>query len=109
MHPPEGAFYLFIDFSPFSEALARKGIADSSALCESLLAETGVAILPGASFQRPPEELTARLAYVNFDGSKALATSETIALSEELPDDFGDYCCVSVFEAMHRIVDWLKG
>jgi aspartate aminotransferase len=105
---PEGAFYLFIDFSQFSEKLIPKGVVDSNTLCEKLLNETGVAILPGASFQRPEEELTARLAYVNFDGSKALAMSETIPLSEGLPDDFDDHCFASVFDAIHKIVDWIN-
>lgn len=108
VHRPKGAFYLFIDFSQYSEKLILKGVVDSNTLCEKLLHETGVAILPGASFQRPEEELTARLAYVNFDGSKALAMSETIPLSQSLPDDFGDYYCTSVFEAINRIVDWIS-
>jgi len=106
VHFPEGAFYLFIDLSRSSEKLIPKGVVDSKTLCEKLLQETGVAILPGSSFQRPAEELTARLAYVNFDGSKALAMSETIPLSEKLPEDFGDSCCASVFDAIHRIVNW---
>lgn len=107
VHPPEGAFYLFIDFSQFSEQLRARGITDSKTLCEKLLHETGVAILPGVEFQRPPEELTARLAYVNFDGAKALAMSETIPLSEPLPEDFADHFCNPTFEATNRIVSWL--
>ena len=108
VHQPEGAFYLFIDFSQFSEKLIPKGVVDSNTLCEKLLHDIGVAILPGASFQRPEEELTARLAYVNFDGSKVLAMSETIPLSQSLPEDFGDYCLASVFEAINKIVDWIN-
>ncbi|MGB9499981.1 MAG: pyridoxal phosphate-dependent aminotransferase [Dissulfuribacterales bacterium] len=108
VHPPDGAFYLFIDLSPFSEKLKNKGITDSRALCEKLLEETGVAILPGVSFHRPQKELTARLAYVNFDGPKALAMSETIPLSENLPQDFGDYYCPSVFKAIHKIAEWVN-
>jgi len=108
VHPPEGAFYLFLDFSQCSEELTTRGVVDSKSLCEKLLNETGVAILPGTSFQRPPEELTARLAYVNFDGSNALAMSETIPLSESLPEDYSSHCCASVFEAIHKIVDWIS-
>ena len=107
VHLPQGAFYLFIDFSQYAEKLNSKGIKEGNTLCERLLHETGVAILPGVSFQRPKEELTARLAYVNFDGSKALAWSETIPLDESLPGDFGDYCCAPVCEAIHKIVDWI--
>ncbi len=40
-----------------------------------LLEETGVALLPGAAFVRSRAELTARLAYVDFDGASALAAS----------------------------------
>jgi len=108
VHPPQGAFYLFIDLSPFSEQLIARGVTDSKILCEKLLHETGVAILPGAEFQRPAEELSARLAYVNFDGAKALAMSETIPLSETLPEDFADHFCAPVFEATKKIVNWIS-
>src|SRR5665648_453574 len=85
VHPPEGGFYLFLDFTPLVDVLARRGIKDSTGLCERLLMETGVAILPGVVFGRPSGELTARLSYVNFDGAKALAHSETIPLHLDLP------------------------
>ena len=41
VQPPEGAFYLFLDFSQHSKKLISKGIADSRSLCERLLDETG--------------------------------------------------------------------
>ena len=69
---PHGGFYLFPDFSPLAERLAARGIRDSPTLCRRLLDDIGVAILPGSEFGRPTSELTARLAYVNFDGSAAL-------------------------------------
>jgi aspartate aminotransferase len=108
VHPPDGAFYLFLDFSPLSSGLAKRGIHDSISLCQKLLLETGVAILPGEAFKRPPEELTARLAFVNFDGAKALAMSQTIPSDNALPDDFGKQHCLEVLEAMHRIANWAK-
>ena len=108
IHTPEGAFYLFIDFSPLSTKLKKRGITNSKKLCEELLKDTGVAILPGEAFQRPPEELTARLAYVNFDGAKALGMSETIPLSENLPEDFADNCCISVIQGIQKIAAWVN-
>lgn len=108
VHFPVGAFYLFLDFSPWAERLARQGINDSGALCERLLGDTGVALLPGVAFHRAPQELTARMAYVNFDGSKALAASETIPLDQALPEDFIQFWCEDVLEAAQRIVDWLS-
>ena len=108
VHLPVGAFYLFLDFSSHMGALARQGISDSRTLCERLLCDTGVALLPGVSFHRTPEELTARMAYVNFDGAKALAASETISLDQPLPEDFIQFWCEDVVEAASHIVQWLS-
>ena len=108
VHSPNGAFYLFLDFSPLSTKLKKKGITSSKKLCEKLLQETGVAILPGEAFQCLPEKLTARLAYVNFDGAKALSMSETIPLSENLPEYFADHYCISVIQAVQKIADWVS-
>lgn len=107
IHQPVGAFYLFPDFSPLAKCLARRDIRDSSTLCERLLRDTGVAALPGVSFQRPAQELTARLAYVDFDGAKALSASETIPLDRPLPDDFFGRWCGDVLEATRRTAEWV--
>ncbi len=72
VHPPQGGFYLLLDFSPLAGALAGRGIRTDGALCQRLLAECGVALLPGNSFGLPKTSLTARLAYVDFDGEAAL-------------------------------------
>lgn len=106
VHPPLGAFYLFVDFSPYKEQLNKKGIFRSSQLCNKLLEETGIAVLPGVAFQRPPEELTFRLAYVNFDGAKALAYSETIPISEKLSENFANDYCNMVLSGIKKIGDW---
>lgn len=71
-HAPQGGFYLLLDFSPYFDLLAERGINDDSQLCERLLADIGVALLPGAAFGLPTKSLTARLAYVDFDGEAAL-------------------------------------
>jgi aspartate aminotransferase len=76
VHSPEGGFYLFPDFSQLSEQLASKGIATSNAMTQSLLAETGVSLLPGSAFGMPASSLTARLAYVDFDGGAALVEKD---------------------------------
>ena len=103
---PTGGFYLFLDFTPLTEKLAAKGITSGSILCDRLLNECGVAILPGIDFNRPEQELTARLSYVDFDGAKALSASYTIALHEKLPDDFLQQYCGNVIEAAKIMVEW---
>lgn len=107
INPPVGAFYLFPDFSPLLDGLPKHGIKNSKELCERVLQDTGVAMLPGVVFERPSEELTARLSYVNFDGSKALAASETVSLNGELPGDFLEVHCGNSLRAAERIADWM--
>lgn len=108
VHAPEGGFYLFLDFSPLAETLSKRGIKDGVTLCERLLQERGVAILPGSAFGRPASELSARVAYVNFDGSKALAASETVPLHQKLPEDFISQICGETISAAQDIAGWLS-
>ena len=75
VHAPEGGFYLLLDFRPFAGGLAAQGIATDDDLCRRLLRDTGVALLPGRAFGMPESDLTARLAYVDFDGDAALAAA----------------------------------
>jgi aspartate aminotransferase len=67
VHPPQGAFYLFLDFSLFQEKLKKIGISTSNELCSKLLADTGVVLLPSIAFGFEPSFIGARLAYVDFD------------------------------------------
>ena len=105
---PVGAFYLFLDFTPLAEQLHARGITSSRKLCEVLLNETGVAILPGSSFGRPEEELTARLAYVDFDGARAMTASETVPLDQPLPGDFAELQCYNVVKAVQMMAQWVR-
>jgi aspartate aminotransferase len=105
---PTGAFYLFPDFSLHRAKLESKGIVTSEQLCDRLLEETGVAILPGNAFGRPETELTARLAYVDFDGARVLAASEQIPLDDELNDGFLQTFCRPSIEAVDLICSWIE-
>jgi aspartate aminotransferase len=103
---PVGAFYVFPDFGPIAETLAARGVTTSVALCEKLLEETGVALLPGSVFGRPDEELTARLAYVDFDGARALSAVALIPREQPLDEIFLRRHCPRIVEAIERIVAW---
>ncbi|MFQ6673830.1 MAG: pyridoxal phosphate-dependent aminotransferase, partial [Fidelibacterota bacterium] len=108
VHEPVGAFYLFLDFSPFAERLGERGITTSRELCERLLQEAGVAIIPGESFGQQPEELTARMAYVDFDGEQTLKASRGIPLGKGLSDDFVQTYCGETVAGVLAIVQWLS-
>ena len=100
---PEGGFYLFPDFAPHAEHLRSLGITTSAELCDRLLTETGVALLPGEDFGRSKDELTCRLAYVDFDGAKCLANAENIKSEDELGLDFLRENCADVLNAIDII------
>jgi aspartate aminotransferase len=102
---PQGAFYLFPDFDYYRDQLAKKGITSSYELCDFVLKETGVAMLPGSDFGREMSELTCRIAYVDFDGKKALQYAEKFgnfghASIEEL--------CPNIKMAFERLGNWLS-
>jgi len=104
--PPQGAFYLFPDFSSFKGRLAERGVHTAAEMCKKILTETGVAILPGSEFGRPDSELTARMALVDFNGSQALANAGPYPLTGELPEQFINENCTRVIEATHKLCDW---
>ncbi len=104
--PPAGAFYLFPDFTPLKDLLLKKGIYTSELLAKRLLEEVGVAVLPGSDFGRPQEELTLRLAYVDFDGKAALEASR--AHPSPLGEAFLRQYTAPVVEAIEGIVSWLR-
>ena len=105
---PQGAFYLFPDFSPFREGLRDRGIATSEALCERLLEETGVAVLPGSAFGRPPEELTVRISFVDFDGARVLAAAEQLPRRRILDEAFLRNYCENTAAGIERLCGWLQ-
>jgi len=105
--PAAGGFYLFPELGAFSAKLADRGIRTSADLCASLLDETGVAILPGSSFGRAPEELSARLACVDFDGAKALAALEVLPPNAEVGPELLARLCGNVLEGTDRMAEWL--
>ncbi len=105
VQPSEGGFYFFPIFSDYKDALFRKGILTSTALCKNLLSDTGVALLPGTAFGRPAYELSARLAYVAFDGNKLLELKE-----EELNagDELVEKHCPQIIKGLLHLHTWLE-
>ena len=100
---PEGGFYVMADFCAHAAQLGGRGIHTSAQLAERALAETGVAFLPGSQFGRPAAELTARLAYVDFDGAAALAAS---AQEDALGEPWVRAHCGKVTAAIDRLCAW---
>jgi len=106
---PQGAFYLFPDFEIFRARLANKGIFTSEEMCSVLLEETGIAILPGCDFGRDPSELTARIAFVDFDGEAALIAAKNEYLHKEIDEGFILRYAPRLLDALQRLSKWLLG
>jgi aspartate aminotransferase len=102
---PQGGFYLFPDFSAHA---GRLGVNSSGAMCDKLLEQTGVAILPGSEFGRPKGELTARLAYVDFDGAKVLSMLDSKPDDFRIDEAFLSTHCPNVVAATHAMCEWVK-
>ena len=95
---PSAGFYLMPDFAAYHKALRARGLSGNIDLCDALLEEVGVALLPGSAFGRPENEWTARLAFVDFDGEKAL----------QQPRQGVNDLAPRIVEGIGRICNWLK-
>ena len=100
--PPAGGFYLMPTFDFYRDSLEKKGIHGSAQLCQQLLQDTGVALLPLRDFGFPESFLGARLSYVDFDGAQALA------LIEEKPEVTAEDLAPRVIQGVQLIADWLS-
>ena len=75
----QGGFYMLCDFS---ETKISK-FNDSRTLCKTILEKTGFAMLPGTDFGFNENELITRIAFVDFDGEKALNFLESNVLDSK--------------------------
>jgi len=105
---PQGGFYLFPNFAFYEGNLKQRGISNSHQLCDQLLEDTGLALLPSFDFGRPSDELTARLSYVDFDGAKAMELARTAYRDKALDEAFIKKCCGDMLEAFDALGGWLR-
>ncbi len=63
INKPEGGFYLMPEF-------INKRFNSSSEMCDSILNDTGVALLPGSDFGFDQKQMLARLSFTDFNGQK---------------------------------------
>jgi aspartate aminotransferase len=84
--PPQAAFYLYPDFSPWREPLLRRGIATGADLAACLVERHGAGSLPASAFGERAEDLRLRLAtgllYGDTEQQReaALAAADPLAL-----------------------------
>ena len=103
VHKAEGGFYFYVDFMPLAAKFHAQGLKTSEEACQAIIRETGVALLHSAVFGIPAEYLSARLAYVDFDGAAALKAAET----EEINDAFVEKYCAYTLEGIAKLAEWV--
>ncbi len=82
------------DFSNFVKELNKNGIHNSEMMCQKLIEETGVMLLPGTAFGFSEKEFLARLAFVDFEGSR---------INFNLQKD-----CNHLLEGIDKLCSWLR-
>ena len=63
INEPQGGFYLMPEF-------LNTKFSTSTEMCDNILKDTGVALLPGSDFGFNPNKMLVRLSYTDFDGQK---------------------------------------
>ena len=82
INPPQGAFYLMPEF-------LNNKYKNSSKLCEAILDETGVAMLPASEFGFKPKKMLTRLSYTDFDGDNFFQNiSEQDVITKEIIEKY---------------------
>ncbi len=98
INPPQGAFYLMPEFK-------NKKYKTSSELCEAILNETGVAMLPGSDFGFNPKKMLARLSYTDFNGVEFFKNvSDYKSISQEMVKRYAP----NVVEGTTKLSNWAK-
>ena len=71
INKPQGGFYLMPEF-------LNKKFTSSSEMCNDILKETGVALLPGSDFGFEKTKMLTRLSFTDFDGQNFMNQTKDI-------------------------------
>ena len=85
--------------------IKRKKINTSSILCKTILNQTGFAMLPGSDFGLNEKKLITRIAYVDFDGQKAL---KVIFRKNKLSDFDIKNHFPKIHEGINKLTHWIN-
>ena len=96
INKPQGGFYLLPEF-------INKKFSTSTELCDNILKETGVALLPGSDFGFSEKKMLARLSYTDFDGENFM--NNTVH-NEEINYDKIKKHAPKIIEGTNILKDW---
>jgi len=96
MNKSQGGFYLMPEFS-------NKSFSTSSDMCDNLLKETGVALLPGSDFGFDKKKMLARLSFTDFNGQEFMNNSKD---KKKIDNDLILKFAPKIVEGVNKLKKW---
>jgi aspartate aminotransferase len=96
INKPQGGFYLMPEF-------LNKKFNTSSEMCDNILKETGVALLPGSDFGFDKNKMLARLSFTDFDGQNFM---NQIQNKQKIDNDLILKFAPKIVEGVNKLKKW---
>ena len=96
INKPQGGFYLMPEF-------LNKKFNSSSEMCNSILNETGVALLPGTDFGFDQTQMLARLSFTDFNGQEFMNKIED---NQKIDNDHIVNFAPKIIEGIDKLKKW---
>ena len=94
----QGGFYLMPEF-------LNKKFKSSSEMCDSILNDTGVALLPGSDFGFDETKMLARLGFTDFDGQEFM---NKIKDNQKIENDHIANLAPKIIEGVDKLKKWAE-
>ncbi len=96
INKPQGGFYLMPEF-------LNKSFSTSSEMCDNLLKETGVALLPGSDFGFDKSRMLTRLSFTDFNGKEFM---NNISNEEKIDNSLILKYAPNIVEGIDKLKKW---
>ena len=96
INKPQGGFYLMPEF-------INKKFSSSSEMCNNILKETGVALLPGSDFGFEKAKMLARLSFTDFDGQSFMNETKN---KQKIDDNLILKLAPKIVEGVDKLKKW---
>ena len=96
INKPQGGFYLMPEF-------LNKKFNSSSEMCDSILNDTGVALLPGTDFGFDQTLMLARLSFTDFDGHEFM---DKIEDNQKIDNNHIANFAPKIMEGVDKLKEW---
>ena len=96
INKPEGGFYLMPEFS-------NETFSDSNEMCNNLLKQTGISLLPGSVFGFSKKKMTARLSFTDFNGQEFM---KNISQSQKIDQNVLLKYAPKIVKGVEKLKNW---